>query len=255
MEWGMDVWKFYDITHRRHLVCNPIGADKLDDVIELLDLERGARVVDIACGKGETLVRLVERYGVSGVGVDVSPFCIALSRRRLRERVPGAEVELLQMDGAEYRPPSPGWFHLAMCLGASFVFGGHRQTLRALREMTAERGLVLVGEPFWLREPEKEYLLAEEMGRDAVATHRGNVAIGEEEGLVPLYAAASSLDEWDRYETLQWRAADEYASEHPDDPDLPELLARVARGRETYLGWGRDTLGWALYLLRKSPSR
>ena len=47
MEWGMDVWKFYDITHRRHLLCNPTSAAKIDGVIELLNLERDARVVDI----------------------------------------------------------------------------------------------------------------------------------------------------------------------------------------------------------------
>ena len=43
-----------------------------------------ARVVDIACGKGEFLIRLVEAYGVRGVGVDLSPFFIADAARRLR---------------------------------------------------------------------------------------------------------------------------------------------------------------------------
>jgi len=251
MEWGMDIWKFYDITHRRHLICNPTSAARLDAVIQLLDLERGARVVDVACGKGEMLAGLVERYGVSGVGVDISPFCIADCQRKLQERAPNAEVEFLEMNGADYRPASPGTLDLAVCMGASFVFGDHRRTLRALKEMTAPAGLLLVGEPFWLKEPEEAYLVAEEMERDIFATHHGNVAVGEEEGLVPLYAAASSLDEWDRYEALQWRAADEYASANPEDPDIPELLARVARSREIYLKWGRDTLGWALYLFRK----
>ena len=251
MEWEMDIWKYYDVTHRRHLICNPTSAAKLDGVIELLSLERGARVVDVACGKGEMLVKLAERYGVSGVGVDISPFCIADCKRRLQERAPDAGVEFVEMNGADYRPASPGSFDLAVCMGASFVFGGHRRTLRALKEMTAPGGLVLVGEPFWVKAPEEEYLAAEEMARETFAGHPGNVEIGVEEGFVPLYAAASNLDEWDRYEALQWRAADEYASANPEDPDLPELLARVARGREIYLKWGRDTLGWALYLFRK----
>ena len=58
-------------------------------------------------------------------------------------------------------------------------------------------------------------------------------------------------DEWDRYETFQWRATARYADAHPDDPDVAELVARVAKNRHEYVTWGRDTLGWALYLFEK----
>ncbi|HOL16042.1 MAG TPA: class I SAM-dependent methyltransferase, partial [Bacillota bacterium] len=61
----------------------------------------------------------------------------------------------------------------------------------------------------------------------------------------------SSPDDWDRYEGLQWYAAAEYARSNPNDPDLPELMERVNRSRESYLRWGRDCLGWAVYLFRK----
>jgi hypothetical protein len=64
-------------------------------------------------------------------------------------------------------------------------------------------------------------------------------------------AWVSSSEDWDRYETLQWRAAARYAATRPGDPDVPELLERVARARHEYLAWGRDTLGWALYLFRR----
>ena len=247
----MDRWKFYDITHKHHLVCNPMSTPKLDELIDLFKLRPGARVLDIACGKGEMLVRLAKCYGVSGVGVDISPFCIADTTKKLQQRAPNAQIEFVQMDGADYQPDSPEAFDLTMCIGASWVYGDHRGTLRALNRMTAPGGLVLVGEPFWLKEPEGEYLVADEMTREMFGSHHGNVVIGEEEGLVPLYTMVSSQDDWDRYETLQWYAAAEYASANPDDPDVPELLMRVAHGRKSYLKWGRDTLGWALYLFRK----
>jgi len=251
----MDRWKFYDITHRYHLVCNPMSSDKLDELIELFRLRPRARVVDIACGKGEVLVRLAERYGISGIGVDISPFCIANATKKHQERVPGARLEWVRMDGAEYQPDPPKSFDLAMCIGASWVFDGHRGTLRALKDMTVAGGLVLVGEPFWLKEPDDEYLAAEGHTRELCGSHHGNVAIGEEEGLIPLYTGVSNHDDWDRCETLQWYAAAEHAAANPDDPDLPELLARVAASRDSYLKWGRDTLGWALYLFRKPAKR
>ncbi len=254
-DWKMDRWKFYDITHRRHMLCNPTSLSKLDDVIALPGLKPGARVVDIACGKGELLARLAERYGVSGVGVDLSPFCIADARKKLAERAPRAKIEFVQMDGAKYRHQPPESFDLASCIGASWVFGGHRGTLRALKGMAAPGGYVFVGEPFWIKEPDPEHLKFDELTREMFTDHYGNVRIAEEEGLVPLYAPVSSGDDWDRYEMLQWFAADEYAAANPNDPDLPEIQEKMAHAREVYLRWQRETLGWALYLFRKPASQ
>ena len=73
----MDMWKFYNITHSEHVVCNPTSEEKLGRLVELVQLPTDARVVDIACGKGEFLIRLAEAHGARGVGVDASPFCIA----------------------------------------------------------------------------------------------------------------------------------------------------------------------------------
>jgi SAM-dependent methyltransferase len=246
----VDRWNFFDVTHRDHQICNPLSSAKLGEMIELLDLPAGARVLDIACGKAEPLVRLVERYGASAVGVDLSPPFVADARRRVAERVPGADVTITEMDGSAYAA-SPETFDLAMCLGASWVFGGYRGTLRALAAFVRPGGLVLSGEPFWRRQPDADYLAAAGLTRELFATHAGNVGIGTEEGLTPLYALVSSEDDFDRYEALQWRAAERYARAHPDDPDTPELLTRQRRERETYLRWGRDTLGWALYLFLK----
>jgi SAM-dependent methyltransferase len=69
----VDTWKFYGITHRYHVVCNPLSLAKVDEIVGLLDLPGDGRILDIACGKGELLVRIVERYGVFAVGVDLSP--------------------------------------------------------------------------------------------------------------------------------------------------------------------------------------
>ncbi len=252
----MDRWKYFDINHRDHVVCNPTSVAKLDELIGLLDLPPAARVLDIACGKGELLLRLAERYGGrDGAGfrataVDLSPYSIADLRRGLAARAPAAEIEVLEIDGADYRP-EPGSFDLACCVGASWTFGGHRGTLRALRGATRPGGQVLVGEPFWQHEPDPAYLAAAGLARDEFGTHAANVATGEAEGLVPLLALVSSGDEWDRYETLQWRAVARYAAANPDDPDTREIVERQARARREYLSWGRSTLGWSLYLFAR----
>jgi SAM-dependent methyltransferase len=157
------------------------------------------------------------------------------------------------MGGADYRP-DPGSFDLACCLGASWVFHGHRQTLRALRDAVRPGGQILVGEPFWVSEPVAEYLTWSGMRREEFGTHAENVEVGVAEGLVPLLALTSNTDDWDTYETFQWRAAARYAASNADDPDVPQLLDRVNRMRHEYLTWGRQTLGWALYLFGRPLS-
>ena len=245
----MDTWKFYGITHADHLYCNPLGADRLDELVELLELPPGARIVEVACGKGELLVRLAERYGVLGLGVDLSPWEVAVARERAAARVPDAGLELVLGDAATY-PFEPASADLAICLGASWIWAGHRGTLAALARIARPGALVLVGEPYWRREPDPAYLGASDLRADEIGTHAGNVTTGIDLGLTFLYAMPSREDEWDRYEMLQARAAERYALAHPDDPDVPELLARMRQGRDAYLRWGRDTLGWGVYLFR-----
>ncbi len=246
----MDRWKYFDITHHDHVLCNPTSIVKLQEMIELLALPDGGRVLDIACGKAEFLIRLVERYRCSGVGADLSPPFVLEARKRAAERVPSARIDLREIDGANY-DGSPDSFDLVSCLGASWIWRGHRGTLLALMRWAKPRGQILVGEPFWQREPEEEYLTAEEVLRETFGTHFQNVQTGIELGLTPLYSMISNGDDWDRYEALQWRAADTWASANPHDPDREAVLERCRKSRDTYLRWGRETLGWALYLFRK----
>ena len=255
----MDRWKFYDITHRDHVLCTCTSVEKLDEVIGVLDLGPAAKVLDIAAGKGEFIVRVAERFGgpqgkgIHGVAVDLSPFCCADLRALVARRVPAAEMEVLEMAGADYHP-EPETFDVASCLGASWAFGGHRGTLQYLAPAVRPGGVVVTGEPFWKKEPGAEYLASSGMARDTYGTHAGNVEVGEALGLLPLLALVSSDHDWDYYETLWWNAAARYAAAKPDDPDVPELLARVEMERREYLNWGRDTMGWALYVFAK-PSK
>jgi len=245
----MDTWKYFAITHADHVVCNPASSERLDELVGLLDLAPGARAWEAACGKGELLVRLAERYEIHGLGVDISPYELRVARDRAAARVPAADLQLVEGDAAAH-PAEPASADLAACLGASWIWGGHRGTLRALREAARPGGLVLVGEPYWRHAPDPAFLAAAGVEADDFSTLHGNATIGAEEGLTLLYVLPSTEADWDRYEMLQLRAAEGYAGTHADDPDVPELLQRARTGAETYLRWGRDTLGWAIYLFR-----
>lgn len=246
----MERFRYFDISLRYHELCNPTSIEKIDSLIELLDIPASGKLLDIACGTAEMLVRAVERFDCSAVGVDLSPYAMNDARQRVASRVPDAEVELIEAEAAEYAGPYAS-FDAVSCLGASWIWNGHVGTLKALARWARPGGYVLVGEPYWRKEPDPEYLDAEGMERDVFASHQGNVEAGLKLGLTPVYATTSNLDEWDHYETLQWYAVERWARENPDDPDRDEATKQLQRYRENYLRWGRDTLGWALYLFRK----
>lgn len=246
---AMDIWKFYAVTHRDHLVCNPTSEAKINELVELLPLKPGARILDIACGKAEQLIRIVKHHDATGVGIDISPYEIEEAKRRATERGAEDRVELIVGDGAEY-PAEPNSFDLAMCLGASWIWNGHRGTIESLKTIVKPGGLIAVGEPYRLKEPDPEYVKIEPDFANGMLTHAENVEIAVELGLTPLYVIVSDQNDWDRYEGLRMRAAELYAEENPDDPDVPEILSRQRAGRDTYLKHGRETVNWAIYLFR-----
>jgi SAM-dependent methyltransferase len=247
----MELWKFFDITHREHVFCNPMSVEKFEELIALLRLEPEDRVLEIATGKGEFIIRLAEQYDIEGIGVDISPYFVSDAKKKHQQRIPDAQLSFVEMDGADYEPKAPESFNLVACIGASWIYGGHRGTLKALNEMAAPGGWVIVGEPYWRREPTDEYLEAIGQKRSAYGTHYENMKVGQEFDLKLVYTLASNQDDWDRYEGLQWYAADEWASKNPDDADVKEVLKRVHENRENYLRWGRETFGWAIYLFKK----
>ena len=63
---------------------------------------------------------------------------------RKQKHVPNSAIDFVEMDGAKYQPESYESFDLAMCIGASFVYGGYRETMRVLKKMTKPKGLIAI---------------------------------------------------------------------------------------------------------------
>ncbi len=225
---------------------------KFDELIELLDLPQEARVLDIACGKAEFLLRCARRFACRGVGVDISPHFVREAREKLEAAGLASQIETIEANGADYEA-APDSFDATFCIGATWVWGGFEGTLRALAHWTKPGGLVAVGEPFWHREPSAEYLEAAGLQRSSFASHQQNAEAGPAQGLGFLHAIVSSVDDWDRYEGYKTYATERYARSHPEDPDADEILGIVREDLGNYLRWARDELGWAVYLFLKDP--
>lgn len=248
----MDVWKFYSIREKLHTYCNPLNKERLETLLQLLRLRPNSTALDIACGKGEFLVRLAELYHVTGVGVDISPHFIQEAQNKAKHRVPNAALAFIQLDAKDYKPPEGLLFDITSCMGATWIWNDYKGTLQALKDMTRPHGTIIVGEPYWLKAPDPEYLKADHMKRETYAeSHYDNVKTAENLGLTCIYTMVSTQQDFDHYETLGWMAITKYSQDDPQDHDLPEILKRLKHDKYIYLQWQRDTMGWALYVLRK----
>lgn len=247
----MERWKYFGITHKFHTMMNPMNDIKIDELIRLININPKSRVLDIGCGKGEFLIKLAKKVSIKASGVDLSPYAINEARERTTKAIPNAQIEYIENDGKKYLEKVSEKFDLSVCMGASWIFGNHKGTLEALTSVTKKNGIIIVGEPYWIKEPSQWYLDISEVKIDDFASFSRNVEIGEELGLRPIYTLASNLDDWDRYEMLQSLSTDDYVINNPEDPDNEELLSKVSKYRTAYIREGRDVLGWALYVFRK----
>jgi SAM-dependent methyltransferase len=195
-------------------------------------------------------IRLIERYDVEAVGIDVSSPFLQEAREQAALRVPSKRLTLLQEDATAF-DRAPETFDLASCLGACHIFGGVRGTLNKLARFVRPGGYLFIGEGYWKQEPNSAYLQALHTTPDELMTHADTVGTGAALGLIPLYATVCNDDEWDRYEWLHLRNIECYARQMPDDPDVPALLERIRSWRDVYLRWGRETLGFGLYLFQR----
>jgi ubiquinone/menaquinone biosynthesis C-methylase UbiE len=246
----LDRVRFSTLAHRDHRFLGPVDPDGLERMFANLVLQPSDEVLDIGFGKGEMLIRLIERFGVSGVGVD--PNSAFLDEAKSEATVRGVAPRLV-LHHARYAdvPLPPERFAMAIAAGAGAAFDGYRDALRKLRSHVRVGGYVLIGEGYWLREPDPAYLAALEATRDEMTDLASTVSAGTEVGLTPLQVAVSTEVDWDRYEDLYQRGIEDYARTHPGDPDRDAMLERIRAWQSTYRKWGRDTLGFALILYRR----
>jgi len=239
--------RYYVVAEREHEIQNPISAEKLRLLGERIRLGPGSRVLDVASGRGGPAILLARELGCSVEGIEIALEFHAAAVERADAAGVADRVTFRLADASGESFP-PGSYDAAFCLGASFVFGGLVGTLDVLEPCVRPGGHVVVGEPYWKRRPLPDDY---EDRNDPWTSLEGTVAILESGDLAVVTLIDSSRDDWDRYETLHWRAVEEWLAEHADDPDAPEVRSMHERSKRTYLRHGRECLGWAIFVCRK----
>lgn len=232
---------WYAVVLSEHDILNPTSAEKIRLLGTRLGLGPDSHVLDVASGPGGPALLLAEEFGCRLTCVERSPEFVAAARERIAAAGLEDRIEVVESDASEFEH---GSYDAALCLGATFAYGGLVPTLERL-SVTAP--LVAVGEPYcrvWPPPPEAEG------ERDEFVPLAETVARAESTGVRVVYLIASSEDDWDRYETLQWQTLDRWLAANPEHPDAEGFRARGEADRDSYLRWQRASLGWAIFVCR-----
>ncbi len=114
-------------------------AASVEETLNRVRLLRGERVLDVGCGTGVLLERILDRCPDSRVsGVDLSPAMVAQARRRLPQRV------TLEVADAEALPFPAHSFDLAMSVSSFHFWPAPRRALAELRRVLRPGGRLVI---------------------------------------------------------------------------------------------------------------
>jgi cyclopropane fatty-acyl-phospholipid synthase-like methyltransferase len=230
-------------------VLNAFSEEKVASLGRALSLTAGTQVLDLACGKGEMLCTWARDHDVRGVGVDQSSFFLDDARYRAAELGVSDRVEFVQADAATYTSTEP--VDVASCLGASWIAGGVEGMVELLRGSLRPGGLMLLGEPYWRRQPDSPDVLTACHAVDATS-------YDSLPGLVDRLAAVgcdlvgmvlASKDDWDEQASARWLSIRRWLDSHRHDELATEFRRELTDSPRSHVRYQREYLGWGVFVL------
>lgn len=245
----VDIPQIFTVSESAHRIHNPLTAEQLATLGTALRMAPGTRVLDLASGSGEMLCTWARDHDIRGTGIDLSPLFTEQAQQRARELGVADKVTFHHADAAGYIAEEK--VEVAACVGATWIGGGVEGTLALLSQSLRPGGLLLIGEPYWRHLPPS----------DAVAQGCRASSLADFLALPDLIASFGRLnydvvemvlaspESWDRYEATKWLTMRRWLDAHPTDTFAPEVRAELTSSPERYTRYGRDYLGWGVFVL------
>ncbi|MFV0131134.1 SAM-dependent methyltransferase [Streptomyces sp. HMX112] len=233
----------------------PLSEARATRLVARLAATRPATVLDIGCGWGEFMLRLLEAApGATGTGIDIEAEDLARGRGLAEERgLTGRAAFVRESALGTGRGPAD----VVICLGAGQALCAPDRpydvssVLSELRRLVTTGGRVLLGEGFWQRLPTTGELAAMWPG-----AHTGDhlplgglVDRAVDAGFRPLRVETADEDEWEEFESGYREAAESWLATHPAHPLAAETRGRLDRQRSRWLDGYRGVLGIAYLTL------
>jgi SAM-dependent methyltransferase len=245
----VDLPRSFTIRESGHRIHNPLTSQKLAALGEALNPPPGSRMLDLACGSGELLCTWARDHRITGTGVDISTVFLAAAQARASELEVADQVTFTHGDASNHVADDP--VDIGSCVGATWIGGGVAGTVDLLRRSLRPGGMMLIGEPYWRRQPPDQ------------ATVEGCHATGEDDfralpelleqfgemGCDVVEMVLADQDSWDRYVAAQWLNIRRWLDAHPDDELAEQMRAELTTAPARHARYQREYLGWGVFAL------
>lgn len=232
----------------------PLSIERADRLARELAARRPATVVDLGCGWGEFLLRvLAAAPEASGTGVDTHAADLARAREAASERCLGDRVVFVEGSATDYAHEAD----VLISIGAYQAFGTIPEAMTALRGRLRPGGRLLLGAEYWQRPPTDAELahMWEGISVDDCTDLPGLVDMATTAGLRPLRIETATRGEWEEFESAYGAELEAWLLDHPDHPDADDVLTKVDKHRDIWLRGHRDVMGFAHLTLGVPASR
>lgn len=245
----MDLPRSFTIRESSHRICNPFTSDKLALLGQAISPAPGTRMLDLASGKGEMLCTWARDHGVIGTGVDISTVFIDAARERAAELRVADRVDFVHADASGHVADEP--VGIASCVGATWIGSGVAGTVDLLRRSLAPGGMMLIGEPYWRREPEDQATVegCHMARKDDLLTLPELLQQFGDLGCDVVEMVLADQDSWDRYVAAQWLNIRRWLDANPGDELAVDLRAELTAGPVQHARYQREYLGWGVFVL------
>ena len=131
----------------RHLQFNaPLSEARADAIAGRLAAASPAEVLDIGCGWGELLLRVLEQAPAAvGTGIDTDAGALERGREGARRRGLAERARFREVAADDVT----GRADVVICIGASHAWGGTTRALAAIAELLRTGGRLLLGDGLW----------------------------------------------------------------------------------------------------------
>jgi cyclopropane fatty-acyl-phospholipid synthase-like methyltransferase len=234
---------------------SPLSEARAARVVGRLARARPATVLDVGCGWGELMLRVLAAVpGAIGTGIDLSAADLARGRDSAAARGLASRVSFIEESAVG---TARGPADLVLCVASSHVLSDAKpprhtiDALHALRRLVNPGGRVLLGEIFWEHPPSPAEIAAMWPGITAEDHYdlAGLVDQAISAGFRPEWIETASLEEWDDFESGVAADVEEWLAAHPDHPQAAETRARADSRLSTWLRGSRGCYGQAYLTL------
>ncbi len=242
----MEFFELKDIAEQFMELLNPTTPEKLIKAGQIAGLKAGDRVIDFGCGFAEPLVLWAERFGITGVGLDIRPYACRRAEQKIADKGLAKRLSIVCGDASAYQF-TPRSFDFATCIGATFIWGSFGDAIRAMREAVLPGRKLIIGEAHWLVDNVPDEFRA---AQTEITTEVELLRMARQEGYDFEYVIHSNHDEWDRYEADNWVGLLHWIEANPQHPERQQVIDCLRNSQDEYTRYGRMYFGWALYVLK-----